>query len=81
MYYVYGLSQGTMKSYVAYLIKDNDVPMDRVSVMVLNPTLNNISIISWQPVLLVDETGVPCENHWPAASYWQTLSHNVCHHY
>jgi hypothetical protein len=66
-----------MKSYVAYLIKDNDVPMDRVSVMVLNPTLNTILVISWQPVLLVDETGVPCENLWPAASNWQTLSHNV----
>ena len=45
--------------------------------MVLNPTLNNISVISWHPVLLMDETGVPCENYWPAASYWQTLSHNV----
>jgi hypothetical protein len=26
---------------------------------------------------LVDETGVPGENHWPFASHWQTLSHNV----
>jgi hypothetical protein len=32
---------------------------------------------SWQPVVLMYETGVPCENNWPAASYWQTLSHNV----
>jgi len=36
-----------MQYYVAYLIKDNDVPMVRTSVMVLNPTLNNISVISW----------------------------------
>jgi hypothetical protein len=28
-------------------------------------------------VLLVEETGVPGENHRPAASHWQTLSHNV----
>jgi hypothetical protein len=28
-------------------------------------------------VLLVEETGVPRENHWPAASHRQTLSHNV----
>jgi hypothetical protein len=28
-----------MESYVAYLIKDSDVPMVRDSVMVLNPTL------------------------------------------
>jgi hypothetical protein len=60
-----------MESYVAYLIKDSDVPMVRDSVMVLNPTLNNISAIWWQPFLLVDDTGVPCENHCLAASYWQ----------
>jgi len=36
--------------------------------MVFNVTFNNIS---WWPVLLVDETGVPGEN-------WQTLSqHDV----
>ena len=28
-------------------------------------------------VLLVEETGVPGENHRPAASHWQALSHNV----
>jgi hypothetical protein len=25
----------------------------------------------------VEETGVPGENHWPAARHWQTFSHNV----
>jgi hypothetical protein len=30
----------------------------------------------YKSVLLVEETGVPWENHWPAASHWQTLSHN-----
>jgi membrane-anchored protein YejM (alkaline phosphatase superfamily) len=29
--------------------------------------------------LLVEETGVPGENHRPVASDWQTLSHNVVH--
>jgi len=29
--------------------------------MVLNATFNNISVISWQSVLLVEETGVPGE--------------------
>ena len=48
-----------------------------VKVMVVNATFNNISAISWQPVLLVEETAVTRENHWPAASHWQTLSHNV----
>ena len=30
----------------------------RVRVMVFNVTFNNISLISWQSVLLVEETGV-----------------------
>jgi hypothetical protein len=45
--------------------------------MVFNATFNNILDISWRSVLLVEETGVPGENHRPAASHWQTLSHNV----
>jgi hypothetical protein len=31
--------------------------------MVLNATFNNISVISWWSVLLVEEIGVPGENH------------------
>jgi hypothetical protein len=42
-----------------------------------NATFNNISAISWWSVLLVEETRVPGENHRPAASHWQTLSHTV----
>ena len=38
-----------------------------VRVMVFYTTFNNISVISWRPVLLVEETGVPGENHRPAA--------------
>ena len=45
--------------------------------MVFNATFNNISVISWRSVLLVEETGVPEENHLPVASHWQILSHNV----
>jgi len=45
--------------------------------MVFTATFNDISAISWQTILLVEETGVPGENHWPTASQWQTLSHNV----
>ena len=44
---------------------------------VFNVTFNNISVISWRSVLLVEETGVHIENHWNATSPWQTLSHNV----
>jgi hypothetical protein len=31
--------------------------------MVFNATFNNIPVLSWQSVLLVEETGVPVENH------------------
>jgi len=31
--------------------------------MVFNTTFNNISVISWLSVLLVEETGVHRENH------------------
>jgi hypothetical protein len=47
--------------------------------MVLNTTFNNISVISWRSVLLVEETEVPGENHRPAVSHWETLPHNVVH--
>jgi len=45
--------------------------------MVFNATFNNISVISWRSVLLVEENGVPGGDHRPAASHWQTLSHYV----
>jgi len=37
--------------------------------IVLNATFNNISVISWRSILLVEETGVHGENHRPAASH------------
>jgi len=40
-----------------------------VKVMVFNATFDNISVISWRSVLLVEETGVPTENHRPAANH------------
>ncbi len=45
--------------------------------MVINAIFNIISVISWQSVLLVDETGVHGENQRPVASHRQTLSHSV----
>ena len=50
-----------------------------VCLMVFNATFNNMSDISWQSVLLVEETGGSGENHRPVASHCQTLSHNVVH--
>jgi hypothetical protein len=37
--------------------------------MVFNATFNNISVISWRSVLLLEEAGVPGENHRPVASH------------
>ena len=45
--------------------------------MVFNAAFNDISAISWQSPLLVEETGVLAENHRPVASHCQTLSHNI----
>ena len=45
-----------------------------VRVIMCNTTFNNNS---WWSVSLVEETGLPSENHRPASSDFQTLSHNV----
>ena len=45
--------------------------------MVFNVTFNNISAISWQSVLLMEDTGVPGESHRPVTSHWQTVSHKI----
>jgi hypothetical protein len=46
-------------------------------VIVLKATFNNIWVISWRSVLLVEEARVPGENYRLIASHWHTLSHNV----
>ena len=50
-----------------------------VCLVVFNATFNNISVILWWSVLLVEETGGPRENHRPVTSHWHALSHNVVH--
>ena len=42
--------------YIAQVLNDSRF---RLKFMVLDATLNNISAISWQSILLVQETGVP----------------------
>ena len=37
--------------------------------MVFNATFNNIPVISWWSVLLMEETEVPEENHRPVTSH------------
>ena len=40
-----------------------------VCLMVLNATFNNVSVISWRSVLLVEEAGRLGENHRPVTSH------------
>ena len=42
----------------------------RFDYFVFDATFSNISVISWRPVLVVEEAGVPGENHRPWASNW-----------
>ena len=42
--------------------------------MVFKATFNNISVLFWKSVLMVEETG---KNHRPVECHWQTLSHFV----
>ena len=56
---------------------DRRVVNFRLRAMVFNATFNNISVLSWRSVLLVEETRVPGENHRSSASHWQTISHKV----
>ena len=41
-----------------------------IAEILLKVALSNISAISWRPVLVVEEAGVPGENHRPWASNW-----------
>ena len=43
--------------------------MVRAWVMVFNVNFNNILVISWRSVLLVEETRVHRENHQPVANH------------
>ena len=40
-----------------------------VRVMMFNATFNNILLISWRSVVMVEEIQIPGENHRPEASH------------
>ena len=57
-------------SYMIVLITvENTVENVFLCLFVFNATFNNISVISWRSVLLVEETGGPGENHRPVESH------------
>ena len=53
---------------VVYLVDD------LICFIVLNVTFSNISVISWRPVLMVEEARILGKNHRPWASDWYALS-------
>jgi len=55
-----------------YKFPKHEIMSKMVMVVVFNITFNNISVILWQSVLLVEETAVSRENYRPAASHSQT---------
>ena len=66
------------KLFLKYQINWSLLPWVRGSVMVINATFNNdIPVMSWRSVLLVEDSVLPGKNHRLVASHWQTLSHNV----
>jgi hypothetical protein len=60
--------QGELKTTVN--MKVSGFCYDLIWFIVLNTSFSNISAISWRPVLVVEEAGVPGENHQPWASNW-----------
>ena len=48
----------------------------RVRVMMFNATFNNISVISWRSVLLMEVNGIHGDR-WPVVSHWYTWSYNA----
>ena len=46
-----------------YIYLSFKLQLFRDRITVFSATFNNISVISWRSVLLVEETGVPRENH------------------
>ena len=64
-----GEKPGNVRQFNEFFISKERTKKYRVRDMMFYITFNNISVISWQSVLLVDETGVPKENHRPVASY------------
>jgi hypothetical protein len=69
-------AEGGANIFGVFRVKNHDFSPKNI---LFNATFNNISVISWLWVLLVEETGVPGENHRPVASHWQALSYNVVH--
>ena len=54
---------------ITFLKHKADKNWVRFRIMVFNATFNNISVIWWRSILLVEETGILGENHQPVVSH------------
>ena len=61
----FGLVHGIYTKYLWKIVRSSVILL----LPLFNETFNNFSVISWQSVLLVEETGGPGENHRPVVSH------------
>ena len=59
----FSAKHAALRSNSKYWLAWNQDDVSQWMVMVFNPTFNNISVKSWWSALLVEETGIPGENH------------------
>ena len=63
--FIFSTNQSAMSLLILWVSKLS-THKEGVTLMVVNATVNNITVISCRSVILVEETGVPGENHRPA---------------
>ena len=59
------------------IIKYKHIPQLYLEVILYNATFNNISVILWWSVLLVEEIRVPGENYRPVANHCHSLTNFI----
>jgi hypothetical protein len=63
--------KGLIQNFLILFIMNKKTHVKRlIDFLVFNATFSNISAKSWRPVLVMEEAGVPGENHRPWASNW-----------
>jgi hypothetical protein len=69
LYFLQAFRMRITTSLIPLIYNNCTLSIVNIMVMVFNPTFDNISVISWWSVLLVEETEIPRENHRPATSH------------
>ena len=74
LYKTYPIEKTTCSYRRHNVANNNYLIMYKILLLVFNATFSNISAISCRSVLVLEEFGVPGENHRPWAYNWYTLS-------